>query len=980
VHTVTIVNGFALYSPQSSASGGGGSTPQPEWLPGNVHAPADLFVGREQEIAAIDDAFARGVRLVTVVGAGGIGKTRVAHEYATALCRSSKVPLAEIWFVDLSEARSLERLVGKVAAAMKISLRPGSSADMNRIGQELAGRGSVLLWLDNFEHLREHAAASVGALRALAPETRILVTSRSVLGLAGEHRVEVPPLELHEAEELFVARARAVAHGSTGAFEDACERDYLRRVLARLEGIPLAIELAAARVTVLSLPQLCERLGRSFDILRSMRADTSARHATLHRTLEWSWALLSAAEQNALAQCGVFRGSFTIDAAEAIIDLGEASSVVDVLHRLREASLLRAANGTRSDALRLHLFGAVREFAEHKLAELGRIGEVRERHSRYYAELAAGVAAGAAYAVGPVESLDRIAPETDNLVAVLERNLIDQPALAVPAGLALAELLFLRGPKDRHEAVVQQVSEAAERAGDPEMRVRAILAQSAARRLWQTGKSFARSLEQARDLAEQIGNVALQALAMARLGVDAVDQGDLSSGEKWLGEALELQEQCGDRFGEGISLGWLALIAQWSGRMDDAIELYDRAMLVSRAAGNRRWQAIVLRNRAVVHSERDDIARAVRDTEAALAIHRELGDPDEPHTLMNMAWFAAEMGELKKARDYCETVCALARRGALSPRLANPYVLLGWLHLVDGDANAAEVAFEEGIYWSAGAANRTHRRGQSVAGRGVARLMHGSLSAAIDDLRAAIRQCAGAGGEVTDQPLFEGFLAVASAMQGELDSARDLVSSARSKVQRFPSARFARTLDVIQGFVNWAQAKAAREAGDTGTARELEERAARCLNQVEILTERGSAQPRARSHLPFLEELVAATMLGRAMGTAAAASRWIYVGPKNSWVQIGAQERIDLRRRPVLRRLVRTLVEARQATPGREVSSGELIAAAWPGDRSERRAIENRLWVALSSLRKLGFDQVLKHDGSGYFLDPDVPVSPGAEN
>ncbi len=278
----------------------------------------DSFVGRDDELAAIASAFEAGAQLVSLLGFGGIGKTRIARE-------SASEQRLEACFVDASECRSRDSLVARVATSLGI---PSDASD-EAVAAVLRRRSPLLLILDNLEQVVEAAAECLRQWRPGAPRVRFLTTSRMALGLAGEHRIYLRPLSHDDARALFVTRAREVDHH----FETHDGDQALERLMQRLEGIPLAIELAAAQVRTLPLQRLAARLATSFAALRSHRRDVAGRQSTLGATLEWSWALLTEVEQLVLAQCSVFRGGMSLEAAEAVLDAGgdDALAVVQSL-------------------------------------------------------------------------------------------------------------------------------------------------------------------------------------------------------------------------------------------------------------------------------------------------------------------------------------------------------------------------------------------------------------------------------------------------------------------------------------------------------------------------------------------------------------------------------------------------------------------------------------------------------------------------
>jgi predicted ATPase len=423
---------------------------------GNIERDRTRFVGREEDLSALTQAVAAS-RLVTVLGPPGTGKTRLARE----LCeRRTRQPGGEVpagtggsggstWFCDLTEATDAEDICAAVARALGVSLtRAGTTADaVSRLGHVLDAHGALLLVVDNFEQVVRWAGTTVGAWLRRAEAARFLVTSRQRLGLPGEVLFDLGPLSLprqgdraeaSEAVQLFVDRARAVRRDWSPAGDMAA----VVALVENLDGLPLAIELAAARMRLLSPAQILANMPRRFQLLKGSPERGRARHSTLWNALEWSWGLLEPWEQSALAQCSVFRGGFDLESAEAVVDLSayaEAPWTLDVLQALRDKSLLTTEAGSAAGVeTRLGLYASVRAYAADKLVALGLEDAAVARHAAHYLArgraLAAAIAAsnardggqgggeapGAAHAEAAA-ALARLVPEVENLLAVFRR-------------------------------------------------------------------------------------------------------------------------------------------------------------------------------------------------------------------------------------------------------------------------------------------------------------------------------------------------------------------------------------------------------------------------------------------------------------------------------------------------------------------------------------------------------------------------------
>ncbi|HVO29892.1 MAG TPA: protein kinase, partial [bacterium] len=458
----------------------------------NLHDPPGALVGRDGDLASIAAQFARGTRLVTLHGAGGVGKTRLALRAASS--NAERFAEGGVWFCDVTEALAADGVCFIVGGVLGVPVAGDDAA--TRLGRAIAARGRILVVLDNFEQAVGAAPATVGRWMALAPDATFLVTSRERLHLPGEAVLDVLPLSVpagdsrdadSPAVQLFLERARQVRP------QGSAEPDLasVARIVVELDGLPLAIELAASRMSVLSPAKLLERLPRRFDLLKGGR-DTGSRQSTLQRTLDWSWNLLDPAEKDALAQASVFRGGFSLETAEEVIDLSAHSGVwtLDVLQSLRDKSLLRTVEAAEIPGeVRFALYANIREYAAAQLA--GTPGEkpAVERHAEHFARTGLALADGAD-THGGLERRRRLALELENVIAALDRSIAVEPPTrasalrASRAARALHPIFLLRGPYDVYIDRLNRVLAAAERVHLDEAEIaRALLLRARARRL-----------------------------------------------------------------------------------------------------------------------------------------------------------------------------------------------------------------------------------------------------------------------------------------------------------------------------------------------------------------------------------------------------------------------------------------------------------------------------------------------------------------
>jgi len=519
-------------------------------LPGAAR-PSESFIGRTREIAAIVAALSS-AQLVTITGAGGMGKTRLARR----LCEERAAAYAGgARLCDLSSAKGIEDVCLAVARAMGIAVEPGSSADalVERLGDDLCARGPLLLVLDNIEGGVGPASAAVRAWLARAPETAIVITSRERLGLAEEHVIELPPLglspESDEAVTLFVDRARAA-----GGEILANDRAAIERLVRELDGIPLAIELCAARASILSPAEICEMLPKRLSVL----ADPRERHRTMRRAIAWSVDMLSPRERSAFAQCAVFRGGFFRDAAEAVLSPDDplgAQAVLDVLATLRERSLVRSSR--IGDRTRFSLFAVIREYAEEIAAES--LAATEARHAAHYLAL---LERSSPLVMGPrsAEALRALAIEEENILEMIERHLakadaggpraIDERSAALRALAALEPLILTQGVTERHiDLLTRAVGKGA---SDP---ARAELSPSLFSHVLNT-----------RAIVRRIRGEPHKALD-----------------DFW--GTIAIATEAGDRVREGMARGSLGFLLSQLGRFDEALAQYELAKTALEAGG-----------------------------------------------------------------------------------------------------------------------------------------------------------------------------------------------------------------------------------------------------------------------------------------------------------------------------------------------------------------------------------------------------------
>ncbi len=631
----------------------------------NIIVPLTRFIGRSALLSEIDERVGAGDRLITLVGPPGAGKTRLALRWSELAQQRYS---GGTWFVDLTEARGIPDLVAAVARTLGFATVQASSA----LGAAIALLGPLALVLDNFEGLAPEAGPLLRRWCEAAPEARVVVTSRVRLGISGEVALEVGPLErpppglqdprqilAFEAVALFSDRARAVR----GQGFDEGEILELAELVRELDGLPLAIELAAGRAHVLGPAEMRARLVRRFEVLSRRTPQSGDRHARLEAAIEASWVALSPTEQSALMQCGIFAGGFTLESAEQVVDL-EGAEVLDAVGALRDRSLVTTEAG--AGGTRFNLLASIRAFAAARRAEQGEGDALLDRHARCFAA-AAERYGDRLFRTGEGPARRWLEREQENLLAAV-RTLLAKPASTwastapplVETALAFDAVSLERSASERIE-LLAAVHDRAKAAGlDEATLARLCLAEGKILGSHGRAEEAIERLSQAAHLAERAGLPAVEAEAQNQLAVRHRQRSQFAASEAlglralglvrgtnhprveaevtaclglMFGElgrtdaareadtrALDAFRALGDRASEGLALGNLAQLVQAAGDFDRGEELYLDAVDAFRQARDRAFEGIYLGLHAELVHERGDLARARVMYEQALIL------------------------------------------------------------------------------------------------------------------------------------------------------------------------------------------------------------------------------------------------------------------------------------------------------------------------------------------------------------------------
>jgi predicted ATPase/DNA-binding XRE family transcriptional regulator len=622
--------------------------------------PLSRFIGREREKAAVQQ-LVKTARLVTLTGTGGIGKTRLALEVL-----ADNDPVA---FVDLAPVADGELVGAAVAKALGIRKQPGVPVE-TLLTSWLASR-TMLLLLDNCEHLLESCAALAEVLLRTCPGLRILATSRERLNVPGEMSWRVPSLPVPGADasmdhiqdcdavRLFVDRATAVSsgHGPTLTPQHAAS---VARLVRRLDGIPLAIELAAARVNVLSVEQIADRLDDAVRLLVGGSRLAPARQQTLQATFEWSYSLLSDAEQRLFARLSVFSGGWTLGAAEGVC--GEAVSVnaihaplareriLDLLARLIDKSLV-LAEPTATGELRYQLLEPMRQFAAECLVRQGTAAVLGKRHAHWFAAL---VAEAAAQFHGPSEvaALERIDREYANIQAAFDSLLLDQPTRRGDAVRLAHGLWWFWAARDHWIEASSRLNRLVDSVHfDDDQGPELDLLWMAGSIAWMRGDLTLanRWIDQCVTLARQRNQTAVLARVLGIAAQLAAARGEYALARQLSQEGLPLVRETGPRWSEARYLDGLALLAIEQGDLEEAAKCLTSSLELARATGDAWSEAAALNKLGDVARAQSDYARAGRLYEESLLLLEGQGDELRASVLHNLGYVATAQGDQARA-------------------------------------------------------------------------------------------------------------------------------------------------------------------------------------------------------------------------------------------------------------------------------------------------------------------------------------------
>jgi predicted ATPase/DNA-binding CsgD family transcriptional regulator len=629
--------------------------------PNNLPLQVNRFIGREREMIAVRGLLAT-TRLLTLTGAGGSGKTRLALQVATDLLEEFA---HGVWWVELAALSDPLLVPQAVASVVGIPERAGCTVT-EALSDALRPK-HLLLVLDNCEHLLAACVQLIETLLHTCSQLRVLVTSREALTITGETIWLVLPLRVpdtyqplpieglmtYEAIQLFVERARSVLPSFSLTQENA---SAVVQVCRRLDGMPLAIELAAARIRTLSVEQIAARLDDAYRLLTGGSRSALPRQQTLRAAVDWSYNLLSAQEEALFRRLSVFAGSFSLEAAEAICagEPGEAYDVLDVLSSLIDKSLVLMEQ--RSGEARYRLLETIRQYGQDKLQEFAEAAKVRRNHRDWYARLAEQ-AESETLEARQKSVFDRLEAEHDNLRVALGWSLEQQEAeTAAQIGAGIFRFWLLRG----------YMSE---------------------------GRSF---LERALSGFSEKNAVRAKALNVAAILASLQD--DYKTARTLVEESLELSRELAERKQTGYALYILGRLARIEGNYAGAVTYFEESLSLFCELGQKHDIALVLSGLGLTVLYLGEDERAAALCEESLAISRELGDPRGIASwLTNLGMIMRARGDDKRAQELCEESLAIRKALGYKGGCAHTLTVLGRIALDQGAYERATACYKESL-------------------------------------------------------------------------------------------------------------------------------------------------------------------------------------------------------------------------------------------------------------------------------------------
>lgn len=632
------------------------STQGNESVLGNLPAQVSSYIGRERELGEIKELLKEN-RLVTLTGAGGSGKTRLALQVAEGLQGSYP---DGIWLVELANLHESSLVLQTIANVLDITEK--IDTDLGEVLKRYVSHKHLLLLIDNLEHLLD-SAPLISELLAYSPQLSVLGTSRERLHVYGEQEYPVQPLNLPdpssrwkgeelknvESIALFIERARAIKPGLS---LDEETLQHLARICVRLDGLPLAIELCAPMVKVFPLSMIADRIENNLDSIPYGPRDLPDRQQTLNKTLQWSIDLLSEDEKRLFKRLAIFSGGGTLEAIQSICTSGISGNISNLLSGLVHKNLVIARERIDGE-IHFLLLETIRQFNQDRLKNQGQLAFLSKLHAEYYTRLAQRIEPHLSGA-DQVRWLEMLEVEHDNMRSALEwcQTAIGPAELGLNLAGSLESFWGTRGyfsEGRRYLALALSKPGASKR---PLLRAKALNASGLLAYMQgaypETRSLLEESLSIYREL--QISDRLAMANALITLGDMETELGNYDLAFELINEALDIMRELNDIRGIARALWQLGACAIRPGKYDQAVQYFDEALIYLQKIGDRGQTAIALSGLAEVAIRQEDLERAFSLEEKSIAMRREIEDPwGIAVSLGNFAWISLQQGDLERA-------------------------------------------------------------------------------------------------------------------------------------------------------------------------------------------------------------------------------------------------------------------------------------------------------------------------------------------
>jgi predicted ATPase/serine/threonine protein kinase/Tfp pilus assembly protein PilF len=635
--------------------------------PSNLSRMFRPIIGREREVEEVCGILRGGdIQILTLTGVGGMGKTRLAQAVAEKLVPEFR---DGVYFVELAAVTQPEMIAATIAQTLGVK-EEGERPAVEILGEHLVSR-STLIVVDNFEQVVEGSPV-LAEILASASSTKMLVTSRVTLRLQNEHEYIVPPLappdglkvpfveiEANPAVRLFVDRA----HSANKAF--ALSKENARDVAAictKLEGLPLAIELAAARTKVLSPAEILEKLDYRLQLLTGGPRDLPERQRTMHGAIAWSYDLLTDEEKRLFRQLSVFNGGFRLEAVEAIFESGPQTSshthfVLDLVSSLVDQSLLLQRE-QRSGGHRFRMLEVVREFATEALGNAGESENAKTRHTEYFVNLGER-AEPFLQAAQSSEWLDKLEEDHNNVRAAMEWALANDAEKAVRLAVALRNFWLLHS----HLSEGYRWMKAAQATGvdvQPELRFKLMNGLGLAARFRGDLRTAREAYEQGLSAGHEVDDKQGVAVSSRGLGLVAMQQGDTESARRYFESGLAISRELDDKFGTALSLSFLGDLARTVRDHEHAKPLFEEALALFRELDNKSAMSDALNNLGAAAFSNGDLTAARDSFAEALSVATDLGNKITiSNSLDGFGALALEQDDIERAAKLAGAADAL---------------------------------------------------------------------------------------------------------------------------------------------------------------------------------------------------------------------------------------------------------------------------------------------------------------------------------